>query len=305
MALTITNVNPTAGLTAGREFILITGTDFNTAVDAEGASRMEVKFGSALARRVRVRSSTELDCLNPIGNPGTVSVTLTNLDTTETVTLATAFTYSRPAIGGNAANAGLVHVVETLIAEMRRQILEEVVLTTQTDFDEQVSDELNIVKLAKLPSLVLVGPDVSGSGGPHIRTVEPLEYVGTGKYEQPRPLDPVTLRFMLHGVDDHQARLLNLLEVVVWFFRRNPVLYVLSDPSDPNSEVFEVDMRPPQPQDWRTNTTPNVHNLKHFSGEFSLVGVPIGRDDIVLTTQGGNEGDAIDLDFVLQETDPL
>jgi hypothetical protein len=305
MALTVTNINPTAGLTAGREFILITGTDFNTAVDAQGASRMEVKFGSALARRVRVRSATELDCLNPIGNPGIVSVTLTNLDTTETVTVPTAFTYSRPVIGGAAANAGLVHVVQSLIAEMQRQIIEEVVLTTQTDYDDQVSDELNIVKLAKLPSIVLVGPDVSGSGGPHARTVEPLKYIGSGKYEEPRPLDPVDLLFRLHGVDDHQSRMLNLLEVVIWFFRRNPVLSVLSDPSDPNSPIYDIDMRPPQPQDWATNTTPNIHNLKHFSGAFKLVGVPIGRDDIILTTQGGNEGDNIDLDFVLQQTDPL
>lgn len=305
MALTITSVNPTSGLTAGREFVLITGTGFNIAVDAQGASRMEVKFGASVARRVRVRSTTVLDCLNPINDEGTYVVTLKNLDTAEVATLPGAFTYRRPALTGSPVNSGLWCVQDALIRELRRQIIDEVVLTTQTDFDEQVGDELNIVKIAKLPSIVLIGPDVSGSGGPHARTEEPLEEAGGGTWKQRRPLDVVTLRYMLHGVDDHQVRLTNLLQVVIGFFRRNPVLRVLSNPADPNSEVFEIDMRPPNPQEWRSNNTPSIHNLRHFSGPFSLVGVPIGRDDFVLETKGGSEGGGVDLDFVLEPTDTL
>lgn len=297
MAPTITTISPTTGLTAGRELATIAGTGFNTDVDSDGVARMGVKFGTLEASRVRVRSATSLDCLTPIADPAVYDLEVEDLDTTETDSLSSAFTFARPEIGGGTYNSDLWRVIEALIVELKRQVIEEVVLTTQVEFDADTADDLSIIKVAKVPAIVLVGPDVIDSAGPYSRVVEEFEHVGGGSYERKRSVDVKNLRFMLHGVDDHAVRLFNLMREVISFFRRNAVLRVLSDPADPNSAVRELDMRPPNPGEWLTQTTPNIHNQKHFSGEFSIIGVPIGHDDVDLTSEGGDEGEEIEVEF--------
>lgn len=297
MAPTITTIAPTSGLTAGRELATISGTGFNTDVDSDGVARMGVKFGTLEASRVRVRSATSLDCLTPIADLGTYAVEVEDLDTVESDSLPSAFTFARPVIGGGTYNSDLWRVIEALIVELKRQVIEEVVLTTQVEFDEATADDLSIIKVAKVPAIVLVGPDVADSAGPHSRVVEEFEHVGGGSYERKRSVSVKNLRFLLHGVDDHAVRLFNLMKEVISFFDRNGVLRVLSDPSDPNSAVRELDMRPPNPSEWRTQTTPNIHNQKHFSGVFSIIGVPIGHDDVDLTSEGGSEEEQIEVEF--------
>lgn len=297
MAPTITTISPITGLTAGRELATISGTGFNIDVDPNGVARMGVKFGTLEASRVRVRSATSLDCLTPIADLGVYPVEVEDLDTIETDSLASAFTFARPVIGGATYDSDLWRVIEALIVELKRQVIEEVMLTTQVEFDEATADDLSIIKVAKVPAIVLVGPDVSDSAGPYSRVVEEFDHIGGGSYERKRSVDVKTLRFMLHGVDDHAVRLFNLMSEVISFFRRNAVLRVLSDPADQNSAVRELDMRPPNPGEWRTQTTPNIHNQKHFSGEFSIVGVPIGHDDVDLTSEGGSEEEEIEVEF--------
>lgn len=302
MAPTITSILPITGLTAGRELATISGTGFNTDVDSDGVARMGVKFGTLEASRVRVRSATSLDCLTPIADLGAYDVEVEDLDTVETDSLSNAFTFARPVIAGGAYNSDLWRVVEALIVELKRQVLEEVVLTTQVEFDDTTSDDLSHIRLAKVPALVLIGPDVSDSVGPHARVMEEFDHIGGGSYERKRSIDVKTLRFMLHGVDDKTVRLVNLMREVISFFRRNGVLRVLSDPADQNSAIRELDMRPPNPSEWRMATSPNIHNQRHFSGEFSIIGVPIGHDDVDLTSDGGSAEEQIEVEFGITVT---
>lgn len=297
MALTVTAVSPSQGLTGGRELALIDGTDFNISVDSDGRPRMTVKFGTLEATRVRVRSTTKLDCLTPIADPALYSVTVEDLDAVTSATLASAFTFKRPTIGGVASD--LWYVIDTLVREMRRQIIENVNVTTEVEFDADTGDLLSVVENAKLPAIVLVGPDVIETRGPHARPREDLEHVGGGSYERKRPQDIVDLRFMLHGIDGKMIRMTNLLKEVISFFRRNPVLRVQRDSADPNSPIEEIEMRPPNPAEWRTLNSGNIHNNRHFSGEFRVVAVPIGHDDVFLTTQGGDEGEDVEIVFGL------
>lgn len=256
---------------------------------------MGVKFGTLDATRVRVRSTTVLDCLTPIADAGAYDAEVEDLDTAEKDTLVSAFTFKRPVIGG--VKSDLWRVIDAFIVELKRQVIEEVALTTQVEYDDATADDLSVIKVAKVPAIVLVGPDVRESGGPHSRVVEEFEHTGGGAYDRRRSLDVVDLRFMLHGVDDHTVRLVNLMREVISFFRRNPVLRVLSDPADLGSAVREFDLLPPNPSEWRTTTTPNIHNQRRFSGEFRVSGVPVGHDDVDLTSQGGNEGEAIEIDI--------
>lgn len=298
MALTVTGVSPSTGLTGGRELALIDGTDFNISVDSTGRPRMRVKFGTLEATRIRVRSTTKLDCLTPIADSAVYPVTVEDLDAVTSATLASAFTFKRPDIGG--IESDLWYVIETLVREMRRQIIENVVVTTEIEYDANTGDLLSIVEDAKIPAIVLVGPDVVETRGPHARPREDLEHIGGGTYERRRSQDIVDLRFMLHGVDGKMIRMANLLKEVISFFRRNPVLRVHRDSADPNSPIEEIEMRPPNPGEWRTLNSGNIHNHRHFSGEFRIVAVPIGHDDTIETTQGGDEAEDIEVEFSLE-----
>jgi len=306
MALTITNVTPSSGLTGGREFVLIEGTDFNIAVNTDGSAKMEVTFGTNVATRVRVRSATELDCLTPIHDQteSPVGVTVEDLVTLDTATLPTAFSFARPTIGGG-TNSELWKVIEALVIEFKRQIMEEVVIGSSVDFDDNFASGLDIVKIAKVPALVLYGPQVRGSGGALQRSVEPWEYVGGGNYERNRPQDVCNLDFTIHGVSKSKIQITNMLKEVISFFRRNPVLTMLRDPSDVSKGTVDIDMRPEQPIDFSLVTRANPKDLQHFSGRFTLYGVPLGHDDVFDKVTGGDEATAVEINFVLEQTEPL
>jgi hypothetical protein len=285
MALSITSVTPNSGLTGGREFVLIQGTDFNTDVETDGSPKMEVYFDTEQATRVRVRSATELDCLTPIHDVGAVGVKVKDLDTSDEDTLANGFTYARPVIGGG-TDSDIVRVCTVLIDEMKRQIIENVSLGTGIDFGGETWESINLLEIAEVPALILQGPRISDSAGSLHRTGEPWEETATDEFKKMRPQDIVNLEFILTGADDHDVRLLNLQREVISFFRRNPILKLLRDPSDPTRGYEEIDMRPPFPQDWRLESRGNRAGIRFFYGRFTLFGVPVGHDEWYDETRG-------------------
>lgn len=284
MALTISSVTPSSGLTGGREFVLIVGTDFNISVDSEGISKMEVYFGTDEAKKVRVRSVTELDCLTPIHDLGQVDVKVVDTVAVAEVTLTDGFTYARPVIGGSTPS-DVVRVTDVLVAEMKRQIIANVIVGHGADYGGVVYEDLNIIEVAETPAIVLDGPRLIESAGVLHRVGEPWVETATDVFKKKRPQDIMNLEFTLSGVDDNKVRLLNMLREVISFFRRNNVLKILADPTVP--DVFEeIDMRPPFPQDWSVDTRGQDAGLKQFWGIFTLFGVPIGRDDDYDETRG-------------------
>jgi len=277
MALTVTSVTPPTGLTGGREFVLIQGTDFNISVDVDGHSRMEVYFGTELATRVRVRSATELDCLTPIHDPGSYDVKVKDLDAVVEDVLVDGFDFGRPVIGDQAVKSDIVYVIDTLVTEMKRQIIEEIIVGTSVDYDPDTDEGFHIVGLSKVPAIVLDGPRIYSSGGPFHRTGEQIEEVSPGIGRKIIAQDICNFEFTLSGVDDHKIRLLNLLREVISFFRRNEILRIRRDPLDPNSILEEIEMHPPMPEQWRVLSSGNKSSLKIFSGVFTLFGIPVGH----------------------------
>jgi len=286
MALTISGLTPNSGLTRGREFVLIQGTDFNISVDStDGSPRMEVYFGTELATRVRVRSTTLLDCLTPVHDLGAVDVKVLDLDAVTEDTLTSGFTFARPVLDQN-VESEIAQITRALIVELKRQIIDEVVNGQGIDFGSVQEESLSILNIAKVPALILEGPNVVNSGGALHRTGEPWEEVSTDHFEKPSPQDICNFEFSLMGVDDHKVRLLNLMREVITFFRKNPVLKVLHDPSNPSLGYVEIDMRPPMPQDWKTDSRGNSSGLKFFWGRFTLFGITVGHDITYDETEG-------------------
>ncbi len=119
-------------------------------------------------RRLRVlvredAGGTIATCLTPPGTLGSADVLLQNLDGAgepiagEAVLLPSAFTYERPAL---ATESSLTRLVRTLLRALKAQIIENVNPTVHTDFDASPEDGLHLAAVARLPALVLAGPEL-------------------------------------------------------------------------------------------------------------------------------------------------
>ena len=89
----LTGISPATGPTTGDTTVAITGTDIQ-----KGAS---VLFGNVPAAKINSVTSTSIEAVTPVHNPGKVDVTVTNPDTrSDTLLGAFAFEGSPPPIGG-------------------------------------------------------------------------------------------------------------------------------------------------------------------------------------------------------------
>jgi len=230
--------------------------------------------GGREATQVRVRAVDRLTFLSPIGDAGSADIVVRNLDDNgdpiagEEATLAGGYTYRLPPL---AAESDLARLVRTLLRELKRQVLPNVSLTVQTDFDAQTGDELHIAQLASLPALVLVGPELRED---RFYSLNQLQEVagGPGGTQRRRVPYTVNLAFTIVGASDHTVELLNLMAATELFFHRNKFLEMDRSASSPLGGIvlYEMDLAPDG--DLRVTSQPNSSNVRSFSGSFVVRG---------------------------------
>lgn len=289
---TFANILPKAGPTRARRLVQILGSGFQMppAPAATGKTTtpnpsVRVLFGTVPSDDVGVVTEGMLHVLTPIHDQGAVDITIQNIDQQgnvvagEQVTATAAYTYARPNLNAREANESLLaYVVRTLLQEMKRQILENVELTTNVDFDDSPTDMANIAALASLPGLVLAGPQLRENrlyGLNELREDVDLEFI---QQAQLRPGYTVDLVFTVIGVDDTAQRHLNLMQETIGFFHQNQLL-VVPDPVDPTQFVeFEMLIETPP----SIVGGPNNSNLRAFSGTVAVLGVTLDDDDMAI-----------------------
>ncbi len=293
-APTITAVTPSTGLSRGGFLVTFTGTNFDASSDeATGAAEVQVIFGARAATDVQVLSATTLTCIVPRGDlptkktdPNTlaVTVTVTNVEQgpPNSGTLANAFTYRRPDL---TIESHFAAVVRALVHRMKEQIIKNVALTTHSDWDEETSDLRNRVQLARLPSIVLIGPTLTPhrvtsynertqtlSGGP-----PPTDFT-----VHDRPL-AVSLDFEVHLQSRSKIELLNLLHHAVVFVHRTGRLdSVPIDPSNPGAGSVEYPLM--IVDDFSAVDRPSRSNVREAVGRWRIEGVLLESGDLL--TQG-------------------
>ncbi|MGH9885109.1 MAG: IPT/TIG domain-containing protein, partial [bacterium] len=165
----IISVTPSAGPTAGHLLVELVGSGFLRQATQPEAVGLAVATGPGVrvlvrdraARDVRVLSDDRLTCIVPAGDPGPADVIVQNLDVTgapipdELAIARDAFTYVRQPL---AVEADMTRLVRALLQELKRQVLDNVVLTVHTDFEADIGAELHLATIARLPGLVLMGP---------------------------------------------------------------------------------------------------------------------------------------------------
>lgn len=244
-------VTPAAGPTSGGDLVRLIGQGL--------AAQVAVRFGAVPGQVLSVRQEAGLwiaDVRTPAHPEALVPVTLENLDGAripvpgEAVTVADAYRFERTAI---VAEATVTRLVRTLLRMLKSQVVQNTSMTVALDYDATPEDQLRVVTMATLPSLVLSGPTVRASR--FYASNVPHEDVVTGvsgpELQRRRPAYTVDLAFTLTAASDRTAELLNLMATVASFLNRNRWLELQRDPARPELGAVRWEMDPDG--DFRTN----------------------------------------------------
>jgi hypothetical protein len=223
---------------------------------------------------VRVLASERLSFLTPASDVGVVDVVVRNLDDVgaplpgEEAIFPGGFTYARPPL---TTESDLTRLVRAVLRELKRQVIDNVVLTVHTDFAEEGGDELHLAEVASLPALVLVGPELAENRFYSLNS-RPEAPEGSGLFARYRVPHTVDLGFTLVGASDHTVELLNLLAATELFFHRNKFIEMDRDAANPagGRVRYELDLTPNG--DFKVTSQPNESNVRSFSGAYTLRG---------------------------------
>jgi hypothetical protein len=242
-APTLTTLTPATGPASGGDLVRLAGTGF--------ASKIAVRFGGRPATVVALRDEAGVslaDVRTPALEAGVADVELANLDSGgtpvvgESVLLAGAYRVQRAAV---AREADLTRAIRQLLRELKRQVLANVSATVSVDYDDTTVDGMNVVAMAKVPSLVLSGPTLRANRfySANVLGEDVVRGLAGPELVRRRPPYTVDLVFTLTAASERTAELFNLMAAVATFLNRNRWLELPRDPSDPamGSVRWELD----------------------------------------------------------------
>lgn len=291
--------DPVEGPTGGDQLLEIYGDNFrlpNTDpvvpipgqpfVKAPRPRSVSVTFDGVEAKSAEVVKSNLIRVVTPAtpipannandNGQGSVDVVITNLDDNEdpipgeSITLVDAYTYRRVKLDAT-TESDFLRLVATLIDMIRVQVLPEVILTVNTDWDADTMTSK--VEIAKLPAIVLAGPDTPENRFYSVN--ERLDELVNGQVEIRRKPHTIDLLFDIIGISDHPMEILNLMAVMTGFVDRNPFIEMYRDPADTSKGKVKYEF------DFQTGgglnlaSRPNNSNLHNFNGSVLIRGFDI------------------------------
>lgn len=296
---TVNLIQQTFGHTGGKTLVRIGGTNFRLPttpppgyVLGSGGTflrSVSVTFGGVPATDVRVIKEELLTCLTPSHDPGAVDVVVQNLDDNgiaiggETVTIVGGYSFRRPRTD-KLADQDLTRVVAEVINQFKRQVIDNVAITTDTDFDPVTGDSSNYIEPANLPQIVLIGPRLkenrfySENELPEDSTWDPVIKVR-------REAKTHDLTFDIMGVTDNLDQMLNLMVIVERMFHKTKFITIPKNVGSTDTVDFELDIA--TDGNMQNNMKANRSNVHTFQGTFLVRGVTSDdlfgfQDDLVI-----------------------
>jgi hypothetical protein len=291
---TITSIQPARGPASGQTLITITCTGMRLPPQPPAGrptkgglpQTVGIRIGAQPATRVLVREDatnpggTIATCLTPAGTPGPADIVIQNLDDAgqpiagEVVLLPSAFTYERTALS---TESSLTRLVRALLRALKAQVIENVNLTVHTDFDAAPENGVHLAAVARLPALVLAGPELRQSRTYSINQ-QPVRELrdGLALHRVPYTVD---VGFTLIGMTDRTAELLNLMSLCTLFLHKNKHLLMAREPDAPEAGhvAYEMDFAPGG--QFQVRSQPSESNVRHFIGELVIRGFDIDEPD--------------------------
>jgi hypothetical protein len=231
-APTLTRLSQDRGPTSGGDLVRLSGTNLSP--------RLAVWFGGAEAKVLRVVSlegGRFADVRTPAHTPALVDVVAWNLDpeglpiAAERAALAQAYRFLRTPL---TTEATLTRLVRAMLQALKRDVLENTLITAAVDYQEPLDDDEGAVVVARFPSLVLSGPVVSENRRySSVQPKEELVFSAEGpEVRKRRPPFTADLSFTITGASASTQELLNLMGSVATFIHRTRWLSVPRDPAD-------------------------------------------------------------------------
>jgi hypothetical protein len=314
---TFTSITPDTGLPGGKYLVTIVGTNFELPpapastgfVGGTYPESMQVEIDGRLAQDVKVYSSSLLTCVVPSyrGDPDGLSVTpgvavdltLRNVTGPEEDTFTGVFTFTRQDY--TRAFGSLAHVVNTLISELRRQVLNNVAVSTSVDFDGDTANALDIVEIAETPALALFGPSIVENKFRREQKGSAVQDIPNLEFTKKSRASIADLSFELTVVSNSPIELLQLNQEVIRFFERNQFLEVPQDSDNPNDGDVEFDM---VLVSWPTREgNANNSDQHNQSSTFEIRGVLIDEDTAEIIDSGYTTDDPADVSFTYETKD--
>lgn len=315
---TVTSITPATGPVGGLSTITIIGGNFIIPpTPPPGPSppfvpTMEVWFGLEKATFVDVYSTTTMvvgvppyQGLAPDGPLPATDITIKNLDSLgvpilgETLVVTGAYTYLRPVIHGSGARANAIdhpftNTTEELALLLRRQVIQNVSITTHVDFAEPGVLTINI---AKVPAIIIQGPGIGRDFEYWDNELRIVENVDTTVSIRKPPFI-ARLTYTLVGVSDNEREILNLMGSVNECFDRVKFLLVQKNPHNVNEGKVKLVLQLTQPP--QVTSTPSENNIRTFLATCEVRGVAVLEteqvrierevDDTELTAQQFTDG---------------
>jgi hypothetical protein len=135
-------------------------------------------------------------------------------------------------------------MVRTVLQRLKADVLKNTSLSVSVEYDDTAEDGLNIVALAKLPSLVITGPILAENRFYSVNQIREFDIPGSPNQLVNLQGPPLTqdLQFALTGAANTTTQMLNLLNAVSGFFNRNKWIAMPRDPETPDSETVQWEL---------------------------------------------------------------
>jgi hypothetical protein len=208
----------------------------------------------------------------PSGDAGVAAVQVKNLAqdgspiSGEVASSSSLLTYTRVDL---ATSSDLARVVEALVLELRRQVIDNVSHLQSVDFDAADPDVTAFVgiDIARLPALALTGPSLVKNR--FYAELRPEHQEDDGSFSRRSSLATYDLVFKLVGIDNHTRRSFNLQALTLQFFNKNSSLRLQRDPTDSSNGFIDYELE----ADTMDNTSINTSSdLRLFTGTVTIIG---------------------------------
>ncbi len=288
---TIDSITPNRGHSGGQGLVEIIGTGFQVqAAPGPGVPApivppsMRVFFGGVEARRVDVISSTRLFALTdghdlPKGaDEVSVNVEARNVGPfgetigSEVAIKSNGFKYARSSIDAT-ADDDLSRVARMVIRKFKREVLEETVLVSSTDWDSDPGNLLNKTTISKLPSVFLVGPAIRKSTRNDAQNESKRVRESATQVIKMRAPRIVDMTFGVGCIAGNYKQMLALTAAIERCLHRDQKLIV--PVADGSSEFVKYDMGIENGGDLQPNSDNDPSNVYTSIGSFTIYSIDI------------------------------
>lgn len=271
----LTAVDPGIVGTTGGDLLRLTGENFSPEID--------VSFDGERPLRVRSQSGTSADVPAPAHDAASVDVHIRNVDDEgahvpgEVFTLPGALVFVRTSL---ADSSNLVRLARAVVQRLKRDVLDNTVITVSVDYRDDAGQTLRAVPLAKLPSLVLTGPTLRPS--PSYRDNTPIDQrlaaFGGGELRRRRRRRTKDVDFSLTGASESTQELINLMSAVEDSLLDDPWITFARDPNNASSGSLRLPFD--ISDDVRTNSD-DRDGIRVFQATLTVRGFDVSEGPVV------------------------